>query len=228
MLAADRETLFRKYKFLKGSIVVIEGNIASGKSTLCEKLTEFLNSIGLKTQLYKEPILQSYLDTFLQNQPKYAFGFQMAMLIENQCLYGDATSFIEGGGIAVMDRSFMGNRVFARVQHAFGNIDDKEMTLYDDVFGRIKAKSPDYIIYLTVKPEINIQRCALRDRTCEAKTYDLDYFTTMNKYYDATIAELQRDNNVMIIDWNKDIPASYYSTVLLGVLDDLRTNYLAL
>ena len=50
----------------------------------------------------------------------------------------------------------------------------------------------------------------------------------MNTYYDATIAELQRDNNVMIIDWNRDIPESYYSTVLKAVLDDLRTNYLSI
>lgn len=228
MLGPDKKALYTKYKFLKGSIIVIEGNIASGKSTLTERLTEFLNDIGLNTKLYKEPILQTYLDTFLQDQTKYAFGFQMSMLIENQCLYGDATSFTKGGGIAVMDRSFMGNRVFARVQHEIGNITDKEMMVYDDVFRRISARMPDYVLYLTVKPEINVQRCQRRDRTCESKVYDLDYFSRLNRNYDATIEELRTNNNVIVFDWNKDIPDAYYSQVLLGILDDLRANYLAL
>lgn len=227
MFEEERTRLKKKYKFLRGSIIVVEGNIASGKSTLTERLTDFLNNIGLKTKLYKEPILQSYLDLFLADQPKYAYGFQMSMLLENQCLYSDAENFTKTGGIAVMDRSFLGNRVFALVHFAKGNINEPEMGVYDDVFKRIGNKVPDFVIYLQVDPTINVERCKLRDRTCESRVYDLDYFALLNHYYSQEIGNISPKENVLVFDWNKNLPDKIYSSVLESILNDLRARFIS-
>lgn len=228
MLGSDHKRLYERYKFLKGSIVVIEGNIASGKSTLTERMTEFLNAIGLKADLYKEPILESYLNLFLKDMKQYAFGFQMSMLLENQCLYKDALNFIASGGIAVMDRSFMGNKVFADSHYEKGNITQEQMAVYEDVYSRMDFPLPSYIIYLSVDPIINIQRCEKRSRTCEKDAYDLQYFADLNRIYNKLIQNLSDTNNILLFDWNKDIPDRDYSQVLTSILDNMRTNYLAL
>lgn len=221
--------LYDKYRFLKGALIVIEGNIASGKSTFTESLVAFLNGIGLSARLYKEPILQSYLDTFLTDMKKYAFGFQMSMLIENQCLYGDALHYVESGGIAILDRSFMGNRAFALLHNQYGNITDAEMKVYDDVYNRmVRQRSPTYTLYLEVDPEINVNRCRLRDRSCESQAYDIQYFSDLNNTYRKLINELSKSQKVVVFDWNKDIPMQTYTRVLMNVLDYLRQDYLLL
>lgn len=227
-LASDTPMLHKKLKFLKGMIIVIEGNIASGKSTLTQRMSLFLTNLGFDVKLYKEPILQSYLDQFLTNQPKYAFGFQMSMLIENQCMYADAVEFVKSGGIAIMDRSFNGNRVFALLQHENGNISDKEMEIYDDVFKRMNFPSADYTLYLQVDPSTNAQRCNRRARSCETSVYTPSYFEGLNRVYNQVIQQIASTSTVIAFDWNQDIPDEDYQDAIIAVLDSIRQNYLSL
>lgn len=216
-----------KWRFLKGSIIVIEGNIASGKSTLTDNLVSYLISEGLDARLYKEPILQSYLDAFILNQPKYAFGFQMSMLIENQCLYADALDHSRKGGVAIMDRSFLGNRVFAEVQKNKGNINDDDFKIYEDVFNRMDAfPKPDYIVYLKVNPQVNARRCKLRDRSCEADNYDIGYFQSLNDRYDDLISRLRNEHNIIELEWSRDRTIAEQKMGTMEVLTALRSNLL--
>ena len=208
--------------------MVIEGNIASGKSTLTEGLVDFLTSQGLDAMLYKEPILQSYLDMFINNQPKYAFGFQMAMLLENQCMYSDAMEHVKAGGVAIMDRSFLGNRVFAQVHLERGNMSEAEYEVYKDVYRRMDGffRNPDFIVYLQVDPKTNVYRCKLRDRSCESDNYDIKYFEDLNSIYMKLVREVASQQNVLIFDWNKDRTPQEQKDGVWEILRGIRENYL--
>lgn len=226
MLLSPQKNVFSEWKFLRGSIIVIEGNIASGKSTLCEELVDFLNSKGFNAKLYKEPILQDYLDMFILNQSQYAFGFQMTMLVENQCMYSDAVDFTKAGGIAILDRSFLGNQVFCRVQYERGNITDQEFKVYQSVYKRMDVfPNPDYIIYLEVDPNVNIQRCKIRDRSCESDNYDFQYFSDLNRVYRKFINNLMGTQNILVFDWNRNRSLQEQKDGTYEILAGLKKNF---
>lgn len=224
MLLTPKNKKSSKWNFLRGSILVIEGNIASGKSTLTENLVDFLTEQGLDAMLYKEPILQSYLDMFIGNQPKYAFGFQMAMLLENQCMYSDAVEHVKAGGVAIMDRSFLGNQVFAQVHLERGNMSHDEFEVYEDVYKRMDGffPNPDFIVYLEVDPKTNVYRCKLRDRSCESDNYDIKYFEDLNRNYLKLVKQVAPYQNVLIFDWNRDRNSQEQKEGVLEILETIR------
>lgn len=219
---------YEKYKFLKGSIIIIEGNISSGKSTLGRYMSSYLNEIGIETKVFEEPILQSYLDLFLNDMKTEAFGFQMSMLIERQCLYERAIKFTENGGVALMDRSFFGDKVFAILHNEAGNISQKQMSVYEDVFSRMKFKPPSFVIYLEVDPKINVQRCNVRSRSCESTSYSLEYFQGLNRIYNLIIPQMSSENGIIRFDWNDEIHPSQFKNGAIFVLDKMRLNYFSL
>ena len=221
----ERNLHYEKYKFLRGSMIIIEGNISSGKSTLCRSVVNYLNRIGLKAKLYDEPILSSYLDLFLTDMKKYAFGFQMSMLIERQCLYRNAQVFSDDGGIAIIDRSMHGDKVFALLHYKNGNIKPKEMNSYDDVFSRLKFKAPSFVLYLEVDPEILAERCDRRNRGCESSVYSLEYFKNLSQIYDDVIPNMTTTNGIIRFDWNEDIEPEDFEQTTIYVLDKMRNSY---
>lgn len=219
---------YEKYKFLKSSLIVVEGNISSGKSTLTKAMVNFLNEIGLKAMLFEEPILQTYLELFLGDMKKYAFGFQMSMLIERQCLYDRAQQFADSGGIAIVDRGFYGDKVFAVLHHNDGNISDKEMSIYEDVFSRIKFQAPTFILYLEVDPKVNVKRCNARSRSGECTAYSVGYFQKLNATYEEMLKHMVSEYDILRLDWNRDIKPSEIKDAMQFVLEEMRTSYLNL
>ena len=223
-MQSDRE----RYKFLKGSILVVEGNISSGKSTLTREMVKFFNSIGLKAQLFEEPILQSYLELFMSDMKKEAFGFQMSMLIERQCLYTKAEQFANSGGIAIVDRGFYGDKVFAVMHHESGNITDKQMHVYEDVFSRIEFQTPSFVLYLEVDPKVNVKRCNSRSRSGECTAYKVGYFEKLNDMYEKMLPQMTSENGIIRFNWNKDLKPTDIRDAMLFVLDEMRSTFFSL
>lgn len=222
------QSQIERYKFLKGSILVVEGNISSGKSTLTREMVKFFNSIGLRAKLFDEPILQSYLELFLSDMKKQAFGFQMSMLIERQCLYREAENFAETGGISIVDRGFYGDKVFAILHNESGNISQKEMSVYDDVFSRMNFKTPTFVLYLEVDPKVNVKRCNSRSRSGECTAYKLSYFEKLNELYEEMLQQMTSENGVLRFDWSKDLKSTEFHNAMLFVLDEMRAVFFGL
>jgi deoxyadenosine/deoxycytidine kinase len=220
-----RGDVYEKYKFLKGSILIVEGNISSGKSTLTKHMSKFLNEIGIKAHVYEEPILQSYLELFLSDMKRYAFGFQMSMLLERQCLYDRAQKFADEGGVAIVDRGFHGDKVFAILHNENGNITDAEMRIYEDVFSRMQFQAPSFVLYLEVDPKVNVKRCNSRSRNGECNAYKISYFQKLNELYEIMITEMTAENGILRFDWNKEMKGDEFRTSMLFVLDEMRQSY---
>lgn len=216
---------YERFKFLKGSILVVEGNISSGKSTLTKDMSNFLNEIGIKSFVYEEPILQSYLELFLSNMKKYAFGFQMSMLLERQCLYDRAEKFAEEGGVSIVDRGFYGDKVFAVLHNEEGNIDDKEMNIYEDVFSRMKFRAPTFVLYLEVDPKVNVRRCKIRSRSGECSAYTIGYFSKLNELYEKMLNQMTAEHGILRFNWDQDVKASEFRGAMLFVLEEMRKSY---
>jgi len=214
-------TNLRKYgPSLRGKIIVIEGLISAGKSTAGKKISEFLNSIGIKTKFFPEPIAMGLLKIFLSDQKKYAYAFQLAMLIKRQSIYKEAYTLSEKGYCCIIDRSLYGDLCFAKLHLKRGNISTEEWDSYVETLNSEKFNSPDYVIYLKVTPRVAIERCKKRDRDGE-KTYDIKYFKELGNMYNIIIPN--SSENMMVIDWNKN--RSETDDIVFTLLDEIKGVY---
>ena len=114
-------------------IIYLEGNIASGKSTLLPRISnalrqiykmniyEYLEPLNIWNDIKKceKPILQLLYD----NPNAYAPTFQYLTLITRQSQYME---FLEtkGEGIAIIERSYLSDRLFQNVMHSEGYINN--------------------------------------------------------------------------------------------------------
>jgi len=104
---------------MHANVVVIEGIIGAGKSSLAKTLGE---ALGIKVM--SEPVEENpYLEFFYQDPKRYAFEMQMHMLMRRHAQQQEASwRCLNGSKGVVLDRSLPGDRVFCRLQRDLGNI----------------------------------------------------------------------------------------------------------
>jgi deoxyadenosine/deoxycytidine kinase len=179
-----------KYRPLRGSIIALEGIVGVGKSTAGRSLAAYLEKIGFKTRYYPEFRNDKYLNLYISNMLKHAFGFQMFMLRTRLSIYTEALAFAEMGGIAIVDRSLAGDYAFALMQKNKGFFDEEEWESYISVVEEHKAPSPDLVLYLKCTPEIGFERMKIRNISSEVSGYTLEYFYDLTASYQETMASL--------------------------------------
>lgn len=140
----------------KTNIIAIEGNIASGKSTLCSRYeNRFLH--GQRVRVILEDIPQSLLELFYSNPKKYAFALQLNTLQKRLDALWHAKWTRPSNVVLLLDRSTLGDMVFAMKHYLDGNISTQEWNAYLDQAGQTKSKvflfqEVDCIVYLHTHP----------------------------------------------------------------------------
>ena len=236
MLAASpfkyEDPQLRKYgPMLKGRILILEGHIAAGKSTAGKELTKFLTDLGIKTKFFPEPLIPGLLKLFLSDQKKYAYSFQLAMLVKRQAIYREARTLADQGYFCIIDRSLHGDYCFALMHKNRGNITEQntldqdsptEWGSYLEVLASEEFQKPDYVVYLKVTAKKAIERCKNRDRNGE-KAYDIKYFEELGKIYDSTIPQ-SPSLGYLVLDWNED-RCGCKSRIVTDILDNVKKVY---
>lgn len=194
---------YERFKHLRGSIILVEGIIGAGKSTLGRRLTSMLNEIGISARHYDEEVNMPLLELFLSDMKKYAFAFQMYMLQHRQAVYRDAITYCERhNGVAIVDRSLFGDIAFARMHHTGSNISDDEWKVYESTISSNSLRVPSAILYLDVTPDVAMRRIKARNRGSEASEYDVQYLQALHDNY---IKAMDHEYyQVLHIDWNQD------------------------
>lgn len=194
---------YERLKHLRGSIILVEGIIGAGKSTLGRELSTMLNDIGIKARLFEEEINMPLLELFLSDMKRYAFTFQMYMLQNRQGVYRDAITYAEQhNGISIVDRSLFGDIAFAMMHHSSGNIESVEWNVYQSTIESTTLRMPSSIIYLDVSPSTAMRRISSRNRGSESSQYDEEYLRSLHDSYMKSMEEVK--DQVHFIDWNKD------------------------
>ncbi len=191
---------------LRGKIICIEGPIGIGKSTLGKSLEQYLNSNGIEAIFYTEPFNQKMLEQFLSDQPKYAYAFQLYMLTRRQVVFVQAIHQAQMGKTCIIDRSLIGDLVFANLQNIYNNMTDEDFGVYREIYDQFKEYNPDIIIYLNSSIEKQLERIRIRNRNKE-DTYQLDYLNDLNKIYLKTLKEEfdLPNRKVQIIEWGENV-----------------------
>ena len=159
-------------------LILVAGNIGSGKTSLTERIGERL---GWKTA-YESVADNPYLPDFYDNMKVWSFHLQVFFLghraQQHLDLYEDSQS-------AIIDRSIYEDAyIFARALHSMGNITERDYLTYRQVFDIVTKNlpAPSLLIYLKAPVELLIKRIQKRGREMET-SISADYLNLLDSYY---------------------------------------------
>lgn len=159
----------------KGNLIVIEGVVGVGKTTLMEIMLEK----GYK--VLPEPIAENpILDKFYYNRKRYSFPLQVFLLNKRF----EQTLLAEDSKNSVMDRSIYGDGIFAKMLNENRELSEEEYNIFKDLLNNLLKvlKPPKLLIYLEANTNEAVKRINMRGRTYEQEV-ELSYWEKLNKEY---------------------------------------------
>lgn len=175
-------------------IINIEGIPGSGKTTMTTNLAK-----TWKIQPVYEPVADNpFLDKFYDDPRRHAFTMQMWLLSRRHAANSAAFWLSKAGVNVVVDRGRLGDRCFARVNAAIGNMTADELDVYEQLFGAMDARDPDVIVFLDLSEDEAVKRIDARGRECE-KAIDVDYLTHLRNQHLLMVEDARaRGVNVLV------------------------------
>jgi len=192
-------------------IIVVQGNIGSGKSTFVDKLKArygsrkdicFLQEPVNEWLTIKDKQGVNILENYYKDQPKYAFMFQMMAYISRLAMLKRAIESNQYEYI-ITERCLNTDRnVFCKMLYDDGLIEDIGYQIYNKWFDEFNNfNTVDYIhIYLKTDPTVSKTRVDKRARVEES--IPIEYLTKCHEYHDKWL--LTTDQKVIILDSNQD------------------------
>lgn len=217
-----RHPMYEKFRSIRGGIYVIEGIVGIGKTTLGFSIENYLNKIGIKCKFFREYVNDDLLKQFISDMKKYAYCFQMIMIMKRIEIYREAEEFTKTGGVAFIDRSIPGDMVFAELHYKDGNISQEEYNIYNKFIKLESLPTPTACIYLKGDPLVSLERIKIRGIEAEIKGYNIDYVTKLKDIYDEIMKKCDNAiplqwENIPMLDGNI-IPDDYLVKILQLVL----------
>jgi deoxyadenosine/deoxycytidine kinase len=160
-------------------LILVAGNIGSGKTSLTERIGERL---GWKTA-YESVSDNPYLPDFYADMRQWSFHLQVFFLghraQQHLDLWNDPVS-------AIIDRSIYEDAyIFARALHAMGNLTELDYRSYRKVFDLIvrTLPPPSLLIYLKAPVPVLMERIHRRARNIETGI-SADYLSLLDSFYE--------------------------------------------
>ena len=194
------------------TIISIEGNIGSGKSTLVTSLKQHFTN-WLPISFVDEPVQvwsnikdtdgESILEKFYADQKSYSFSFQMMAYISRVSALREAVRN-NPDGIIITERSVQTDRnVFAKMLYDQGQIREVDYQIYLKWFDEFSSDLPiNGIVYVNTSPETCEARVIKRAR--EGEAIPLAYLQQCSNYHHNWIVNFETDR-VCELDGNQNI-----------------------
>jgi len=193
-------------------VVIVEGLIGAGKTTLSRELGV---ALGPNTLTLTEPDEKNnanpYLDDYYADKKRWSLTMQLHLLGLRFRMHQDAQwHAMNNRGPVIMDRSYYGDTSFARVQAKLGLMSDREFETYANIYHSMTASVllPTVCVRILVSPETCNERISKRmqdekGRRCET-SIDLNYLRSLDMEIDHMTSVL-RHQGVAILDVPYDV-----------------------
>lgn len=170
------------------NFTVIEGNIGSGKTTLCKKIAEDFNSNLILEEFEENPFLKD----FLKDQKINPLGVELQFLIDR---FHQLKKPFNNNNPTVADYFIEKSLIFSK-----NNLSEIEKNLFDSYYSVLfsKIKKPDLLVYLSVSPERLIKNISKRGREIEQEL-TIEYLESIHNSYLNYLSK-KTDEKVVIID----------------------------
>lgn len=167
-------------------LVLLEGNIAAGKSTLGQRIavSEHFNFITEPVARWQDSFAANLLERFYTDTRRWAFTLQIGAFVTRAQTLQEAPA--ANSQFNVFERSIYCDRhVFAKNLHKQGFMDDTEWALYLNFWNYFKTQvpSPDAIIYLKTPAKECHRRLQIRGRA-EEQNITLEYLQQLEDHHD--------------------------------------------
>lgn len=195
---------------MENKTFIVQGNIASGKTTLC-KLLEVQHTEN--AEVIYEPVDKwinltdnngnNILKLYYDDKKRYAYTLQTYAFLTRAKLLKEK----QKKPLRFMERCIMTDKhVFAKALYETNIMDELEWKMYIEwsqwIYNDIIQSNgePTGYIYIRCEPEISHERLKIRSRS-EEDAVPLEYLQLLHKYHDEW---LLNNKNVLVIDVNKD------------------------
>jgi deoxycitidine kinase len=170
------------------TMILLEGNIGAGKSTLGKTLAEsgFFAFIEEPVEMWQTGFAANLLDAFYSDMERWAFTFQITAFVTRAKTWKEVLALTDHTRV-VLERSIFTDRyVFAKNSHQLGGMSDVEWDVYCGLWDFLVSNycvEPDCIIYYRTPAEVCVQRMKARGRTEESEV-SLDYLRRLEALHD--------------------------------------------
>lgn len=190
---------------MSGKIVVVEGPISSGKTTLVKKGNEYFKEVFIELSCSSD---FERLQEYCKNPDQYCYVFENFLIDKRIKCYDKATKLANSGKNVLLDRSIFSSLYFLELNYRY------EKNLKRDDYEKLVTKINDYIkdkllpnkiIVLDAKPETCFQRIKIRNGTnpdlkCE-NNYKLSYLKNLDTCIKEWIPKMKEKTKVVVKDW---------------------------
>lgn len=177
--------------------IAISGNIASGKTSLAEKLARHYGW----TPLYESVDQNPYLEDFYKDMKRWAFHLQVYFLNSR---FNQVKQIKELKGTVVQDRTIYEDAyIFAANLYHSGLITERDYSNYLDLFNSMinLVEPPDLLIYLKADIQKLVAQIQKRGRDYE-NLMQLEYLKNLNVFYQNWIDQYDL-GKLLVVDINK-------------------------
>lgn len=156
-------------------LVVVEGPIGAGKTTLAKRLAA---AVGAEPVL-EQPDENPFLERFYKNPRAGALPAQLYFLFQRARQLQELRQQDLFAPVRVADYLLEKDRLFARV-----TLEDDEYSLYEQVYGRLSLDAPvaDLVVFLQAPVDVLMERIATRGVRYE-KHIERDYLLRLIDAY---------------------------------------------
>ena len=199
----------------KRTMILFEGNIAAGKSTVGRRLaeSELFGFVEEPVGAWIQDFEENLLDLFYKDTSRWAFTFQLAAFTTRAKTWTEVLSMTDHRNV-VLERSIYCDRyVFAKNCYQSGLMKKTEWQLYCKLWDWLESNwctEPDKIVYLRTPAEVCLERIESRGRS-EESTIPIEYLRDLEVLHDEWLID---NPEVIVIDGQKQWTARKFYDVL--------------
>lgn len=196
-------------------VIAIEGGIGAGKSTLARWIRAHTEA------LVTDEATSALMPAYYADPTRWGFAVQVDTITQRARALRSAHT-LSSLTPTWLDRSVVGDRAFARANHATQRLSASEYMLYRDLYDALvtyDTELPHAVIYLEVSDDTLAQRRERRGSVGES--VPCDYAAALKRAYEEELRDYEsRGGLVYRLDWNDDLrdSAPMYAAVTERVL----------